>query len=76
MSMMYLQVHHRVTSSQQPCWRGLLVCAPLEQRVGEQLQMLGVLGGSQWDLCWDGGNSDDPNVPAEAPQSGKILSDR
>lgn len=41
----------------------------LEQRVGEELQVLrvtddkqvdDVLGGSQWDLCWDGGNSDDP----------------
>lgn len=52
------------------------MCAPLEQRVGEELQVLRVLGGSQWDLCWDGGNSDDPNVPAEAPQSGKIPSDR
>lgn len=36
--------------------------------MGEELQVLRVLGGSQWDLCWDGGNSDDPNVPAEVSQ--------
>lgn len=36
--------------------------ASLERRVGEELQVLRVLGGSQCDLCWDGGNSDDPNV--------------